>query len=328
MPSDDADGRLAIVLAAAGLHPGADPAAVTSHSNDTWLIEDPQQGQVVLRVCWRGDTDRLLREGTVGADLPAEVGYPPVLGFGRVPGDRDLSWTVTRRLAGMSLADAWPGLHEVARRDACRQVAHALRAMHEWSPSAAARAVLVPTPLGAHPSTSEVIGRSINPLPDGLALLVEDARRRGADATVLDEALRLVDLDAQLVPRLDDPAAPHVIHADLHLNNVWWDGHAVSGLLDLEWVRLGPRYVDVARIKDNADADELEGLTSHPMLLRCLREDYPELFAVDQPAARLRLLQVAHVIRDLCIWGLPVEEATMPVDHPMRALRHLLAFTD
>lgn len=323
MRSDDADGRLAIVLAVAGLRPRSEPTPVTSHSNDTWLIDDPQQGQVVLRVCWRGDTDRLLREGTVGADLPADVGYPTVLGFGRVPGDLDLSWTVTR-LAGVSLADAWPTLDEMARRDACRQVARALRALHEWSPSPSARAVLVPTPLGADPSTSEVIGRSINPLPDGLALLVEDARRRGADRAVLDEAMRLVERDAQLVPRLDDPAAPHVIHADLHLNNVWWDGHRVSGLLDLEWVRLGPRYVELARIKDTADVDDVEGLTSHPMLLRCLRDDYPELFQVDRLPARLRLLQVAYEIRDLCIWGLPVDEATMPVDHPMRALRQLL----
>ena len=324
MRSDDADGRLAIVLAVAGLRPSSEPTPVASHSNDTWLIDDPQQGQVVLRVCWRGDTDRLLREGTVGADVPAEVGYPLVLGFGRVSDDRDLTWTMTRRLAGTSLADAWPTLDDSTRRAACRQVAHALRALHEWTPSTSARAVLVPRRLGANPSTSEVIGRSINPLPDGLALLVEDARRRGADRAVLDEAMRLVERDAQLVPRLDDPAAPHVIHADLHLNNVWWDGHAVSGLLDLEWVRLGPRYVDLARIKDNADVDDLEGITSHPMLLRCLREDYPELFEVDRLPARLRVLQVGEQIRDLCIWGLPVDEATMPVDHPMRLLRQLL----
>ena len=324
MPADDADSRLGLVLAVARLHPAADPIAVTSHSNDTWLIEDPRQGQVVLRVCWRGDTSRLLREGTVGADVPADVGYPPVLGFGRVPGDRDLTWTVTRRLAGTSLADAWPTLDDSTRRGACRQVAHALRALHEWSPSTSARAVLVPAPLGADPSTSEVIGRSINPLPDGFALLLEDARRRGADGDVLDEALRLLERDAQLVPRLDDPAAPHVIHADLHLHNVWWDGHVVSGLLDLEWVRFGPRYVDLARIKDNADVDELEGLTSHPMLLRCLREDYPALFEVDRLPARLRVVQVAYEIRDLCIGGLPVDEATMPVDHPMRLLRQLL----
>jgi aminoglycoside phosphotransferase (APT) family kinase protein len=325
MAADDAGARLVPVLAAAELDPSTEPTPVTSHSNDTWLFEDPQQGQVVLRVCWRGDTDRLLREGTVGADLPPTVGYPPVLGFGRVPGHWDLTWTVTRRLTGTSLADAWPTLDDSTRRAACRQVAHALRALHGWTPSSSARAVLVPKPLGTNPSTSEVIGRSINPLPDGFALLVEDARARGADGRVLDEALRLVDRDAELVPLLDDPAAPHVIHADLHLNNVWWNGHAVSGLLDLEWVRLGPRYVDLARIKDNADVDDLEGITSHPMLLRCLREDYPELFEVDRLPARLRVLQVGEQIRNLCIWGLPVDEAAMSVDHPMRLLRQLLA---
>jgi len=324
MPVDDPGGRLALVLAATGLRPGREAAPVTSHSNDTWLFDDPKKGRVVLRVCWRGDTGRLLREGAVGADLPPEVGYPTVLGFGRVPGDVDLTWTLTRRLGGMSLADAWPTLDDATRRHACRRVARALRSLHGWRPAVTVCALLVPAPLGSRPSTAEVIGRAINPLPDGLPILVEDARSRGADVQVLDEALRLLEGDADLMPRLDDPARGQVIHADLHVNNVWWDGRGVSALLDFEWVRLGPRYVDLARIKDNADLDELEGLTQHPMLLGYLREDYPELFDVVRLPARLRLLQVAFAIRDLCIWGPPVDEATMPVDHPMRSLRRLL----
>lgn len=324
MSTDDPGSRLALVLAASGLRPDRDATPVTSHSNDTWLLDDHRQGRVVLRVCWRGDTERLLREGAVGADLPLAVGYPTVLGFGRVPGDVDLTWTLTRRLDGMSLADAWPTLDDATRRDASRQIALALRSLHGWRPSGSVCTALVPTPLGARPSPAEVIGRAMNPLPDGLPVLVEDARRRGADGQVLDEALRLLETDADLMPRFDRPSDAHVIHADVHVSNVWWDGQRVSALLDFEWVRLGPRYVDLARIKDNADLDELAGLTEHPTLLGYMREDYPELFDVDRLAARLRLLQVAYTVRDLCLEDLPVDEATTPVDHPMRSVRRLL----
>ena len=42
------------------------PELVTSHSNDTWYVRSASAGDVVLRVCWIGDRQRLQREAAVG----------------------------------------------------------------------------------------------------------------------------------------------------------------------------------------------------------------------------------------------------------------------
>ncbi len=82
---------------------------VPSHSNDTWYVRSAG-ADAVLRVCWIGDRRRLLREAAVGAVLPPEVGYPEVLGSGTVrAADVWLTWVLTRRLGGTSLAAACIG---------------------------------------------------------------------------------------------------------------------------------------------------------------------------------------------------------------------------
>lgn len=51
--------RLDSVLRASGLNPTGPPSEIESHSNDTYLIDDPMHGASVLRICYRGDIDRL-----------------------------------------------------------------------------------------------------------------------------------------------------------------------------------------------------------------------------------------------------------------------------
>jgi hypothetical protein len=49
-----------------------------SWSNDTWLT-----GGSVLRVCWRGDWERLVREAMLLGSLPAAVPHAMVVAAGR-----------------------------------------------------------------------------------------------------------------------------------------------------------------------------------------------------------------------------------------------------
>jgi len=316
--------RLQIVLGSAPLTLTGTPTPVESDSNDTWLVEESAHGAAVLRVCWRGDTDRLLREGLVGTRAPAAVAYPTMIDFGRVPGDHDLTWSLTRRLPGESLGDAWPGLSAATRREACRGLAGMIKALHGWRPEESLRDQLVPRPLSPSPTASEAVGRSINPLPDGVRVLLDRAREIGGDASLITEASRLLERDAHLVPVFDDPARHGIVHSDLHLQNVWWDGRRVTGLLDLEWVRLAPSYVDLVELTVNADADGPDGVGGHAELLHWLGEDYPEIFEVDHLQARLRVLQVAAQVRALGLWGPPAAGAPLPADHPVVQLRRLL----
>ena len=59
-------------------------------------------------------------------------------------------------------------------------------------------------------------------------------------------------------------------HGDLHLDNIWWDGERVTGLLDLEWVRWGPGWIDLVSVRDNALAGD-EFSEPHQRLLDTLR---------------------------------------------------------
>ena len=93
-----------------------------SWSNDTWLT-----GGSVLRVCWRGDRDRLGREAMLLGSLPAAVPHAMGVAAGA---HRDLTWMVLRRLPGERLDLAWPALSGREQRDAVVGLAAALKAVH------------------------------------------------------------------------------------------------------------------------------------------------------------------------------------------------------
>lgn len=81
-----------------------------SWANDAWLT-----GGSVLRVCWRGDRERLVREATLLGSLPAAVPHATVVAAGRTG---DLTWMVLRRLPGERLDLVWPTLSGREQRDA------------------------------------------------------------------------------------------------------------------------------------------------------------------------------------------------------------------
>lgn len=321
--------RLALALADAGLRPRATPQLVLSWSNDAWLVEDERLGSVVLRICWRGDRARLLREAALGAALPPAARYPAVLGAGTVP-QAALTWALTRRLAGESLAKGWPALDGPGRDAAGRAVAEVLRALHRFRPPADLAARLRPTPLSTRPDVDEVVGRAMSPWPDGVRVLLAAAPRWGLVPPLLTEVRRLLERDGPLGPDVDARSAT-VVHGDLHLENLWSEQGRVTGLLDLEWVRPAPPWVDLARLADEADVDAWEGPRGHAELLAGLRRWYPELFAVDRLAVRLRLVRVAYQLRQLATWPAPAPleggaegSDPAPPDHPLRQLAALV----
>lgn len=291
-----------------------------SYSNDTWIARTTDGGDVVLRVCWIGDRQRLLREAAVGAALPDEIGYPTVLGSGTLTYEGEtITWMMAGRLTGSSLMQVWPSLSEDQRDRALTDTLGLVRRLHAWSLQAALLPWLTPpTPTD---DTEELIGSTLIPLPLGrVRQLVEPAIAwaPGHRATVSRAWSWLVG-HADLLPVLDDPATGVLTHGDLHLGNVWWDGERVSGLLDLEWVRLGPSWLDLGRVLDNALAGD-EFAAAHARMLAVLRTglapDVPEL---DE---RLAALVLAHELRQILVWSPPGPE---PVpDHPIEVIRRVL----
>src|SRR5438477_6628211 len=105
--------RLRHVGRVAGLSDDASASPLESHSNDAWLL-----GDVVVRICWRGDLGRLEREALIMGHLPDSIPHPSVLDAGR---DAELSWTITRRLEGDNLRDIWGSFGPPQRQGAISQ---------------------------------------------------------------------------------------------------------------------------------------------------------------------------------------------------------------
>lgn len=325
--ADDPALRLGTVLLASGVNPLRRPVGVESHSNDTYLIDDPVHGPSVLRICYRGDVGRLVRETAVGCRVPPEVGYPDVLGSGETfVGGWRLTWSLTRQLHGSTLMDAWPGLSSEKRCQATRSASDALRALHAWRPGREVIAGLE-WPLPDTLTTPElVIGASLHPLPIERARLLIDAlaTRSDVERALVNAARDAVERLGHLAPELDDPAPGQLIHGDLHLSNIWWSDRGEAGLIDLEWVRFAPPWVDLARLRENADADLAEGHTAHVDFMGWLEEDYPRLFAVDRLADRIRLCCLVFQVRQALIWGPVMSNTGIVPDHPLRLLERLV----
>lgn len=312
--------RFRALIRAADLDLVGEPEMVISYSNDAWYVRSASAGAAVLRVCWIGDRERLLREAAVGRVLPAEVGYPEVLASGALPvGGEPITWMLSRRLQGSTLRTVWPELDPGQRERALVDVARPLRALHAWRPPAEVAALLAPPPPSDDPST--IIGRSILPLPlDRVRHLVRPAAdRAGEHRAVVDESWAWLVEHADLLPRLDDPTDV-ITHGDLHLDNVWWDGRRVTGLLDLEWVRWAPAWTDLVPVRDNALAGD-EGSPAHAALLASLVAELPEL-RVPHLKERLTAVELAFQLRQLLVWPAPGSQPA--VDHPIRLLERLL----
>jgi aminoglycoside phosphotransferase (APT) family kinase protein len=171
-----------------------------------------------------------------------------------------------------------------------------------------------------------VIGASIHPLPIARVrrLIAELAEVEGVDGSLVTAASAAIERLCHLAPTFDDPSTSNLVHGDLQLSNIWWNDEGKAGLIDLEWIRFAPAWVDLARLQDNADADAAEGLTMHAEVIGWLREEYPDLFGVDRLKDRIRFLCLAFFVRQALIQPPPSPPAPLAPDHPLRLLEQLV----
>jgi aminoglycoside phosphotransferase len=299
--------RFERVAEAAKLTVDALPVRLPSDSNDAWRV-----GDLVLRICWRGDRTRLQREAVILEHLPDEVPHVRLADAGVID---DLTWTLSHWVPGTMLSAAWPSLDAAQRRTAAEQLGHALQALHAWEPSPEVRAALAArTP---QRNTSDVIGAELNPLPVDRALqLVEPATHlENVDPHAIvqlgEELKRLRPIDA-----LRNPNEGVVVHGDAHLDNVLWDGTRLVALIDFEWARLGPPDLE---LQPMLVFDDVE------ILIRSIVHSYPGIAAHPRFVERLWLYDLAATLRDLLVKSpLPATD-DVPSWHPKHRLQVALA---
>lgn len=305
--------RLRLVGRDLGLDEHAIAAAEprVSHSNETWVLDHPEHGRSVLRICVLGRRSRLLAEAALGREVPGEVGYPRVLEAGTTAG---FTWMLTAWLPGTPLARVWPTLPGAARDAAAVQLASRLRALHGTRPTAPTARVVADQP------GSDLIGDSLVPLPVPRALALLE-RCDWLEPGLRQEVAGFLAARAPLAPLLDEPGQP-LLHGDLHLDNIWWRDGAVTGMLDLEWARFGPAWVDLARLSGLWLEEVLAGGDAYAALIRGLLTRDPGIADVDHLDDRLRVCVLAYEVRDGLLWAdLPADRP----DHPARVIERALS---
>ena len=304
--------RLQLVATRAGFSSVDEAVRLASDSNDAWRI-----GDSVLRICWRGDPQRLHREALLLERLPSSVPHPQLLGVGDVNG---LSWTVTRWVADApNLTDVWHSMPKRDRDSAVAQLAAAMESLHGWEPDDLVRQGLAQRAPAA--TITDVLGADLNPLPIDRALrLIEPARQvRHVDPDVIGalanrlESLRHVD-------DLNSDGGV-VVHGDLHLNNIMWSGSRIAAIVDFEWVRLGPADLELQPL--------LRPEPGHPPeIVGQLARTYPALVAEPHTVDRLWLYDLAFTLRHLLVWPPTAPGSDLPAWHPVRRLPTMLQGPD
>ena len=281
----------------------------SSITNEVWYA-----GAYVVRVNTRPQRGTLRHEAEIALLLPPEVGYPEVVSYGSAP---TAEWLVHRRVEGEVLSRVWPELSDSERRDATVQLADRLRAIHS------VRGAPVP------PYLMDDNLECPHQLPAAriVELLLRAVDLPNVDAAVVSEAIALVETNAHYLD--DGAAAQQLIHGDLHFENVLWDGHQLSAVLDLEWARSAAADIDLDVLlrfcanpflhvaEDYADTARAEDYRLAP---KWFHDAYPELFERPNLAERLALYSLAYDVRTLLLMPPDRPMRYLPTHHPMRRI--------
>lgn len=274
--------------------------------------------EYVIRIN-RLPNQRLRREWMLYPWLPQTQWTPTGVHAG---GEYGSDYVIVRRKRGELLSRAWPIMGPVARRNAISRLAEALTQLHQTPTPGSLVELDVETHLLDPKAMSVVLPtlRAIedlltNPLVDsGIVREAQELTLRGADA-------------------LADFHDSTLIHGDLTFENILWDGHQITGLLDFEWCRGSAPDLDLDVLlrfcalpfahvaEDYEQHTKAEDYCDVPAWLA---EDVPELFAHPNLHARLLAYCASFDIQDLVI-NPPRPGVEMGPLHPMKRLRSLVS---
>lgn len=281
-----------------------------STSNEVFLA-----GDHVIRINRESsNAARLLREAELCLALPRLAWTPEIVEYGRQDGT---AFLIVRRKRGRTLARWWPDMRRSQRREAVEQLAACLRAIHSTA---------VPDGLDPITETPQLLGSAGKP---ALPLLHGLQRLRyvaNIDRSLIDELESKVHSLASSVELYLETG---LIHGDLSLENVLWDGSSITAILDFEWARGAPRELDLdvlCRFLALPDLHVPEasrgriGSGDYRDLIGWLAQSYPELFSPAELDRRLALFAIAYEVRAVLANPPNGPADRLPPAHPYRRL--------
>jgi scyllo-inosamine 4-kinase len=307
-----AEVRARTALREAGLDPSVTLTRASSVTNEVWLTEEHS-----VRVN-RRPSNRLFREAQIAAILPPEVGYPKVVAHGGGHGE---DWLIQERQPGQPLAHIWPQLTTAQREEAVHGVAARLAAVHRTS------APHDLPPIDAAPQLLEL--GAADPIAPVLAALRQAGRLEHVDPVLFAD---LIDMVEKLAPALEPFESTTLVHGDVTFENVLWHDGAVTGLLDVEWARPGPRDLDLDILLRCSAYPELHVAEAFVGQTRAedyadvpwwLGRAYPELFDFPRQIDRVRLYSIAFDVRDLLAAPPRIAPRHLPNGHAYHRLQRV-----
>lgn len=261
---------------------------------------------------------RLKREAEICEILPPQSWTPQVVAHGGRPG---ADYLIVEKRPGASLSRIWPQMSDGQRRQAIHQFTLFLKDLHQIPNCDRIPEVDSPPHLlgGGYP---------VEALLAGLQTL---GRTPNVDSGLTHAAREMV-LDAE--DALADYNTSRLIHGDLSLENVLWDGRQITAIVDFEWCRGGPadldldvlsRYFAIPEAHVSAEAEEWQHTEDYYSVPLWMSEVYPELFAHPNLADRLLIYAMAFEVRDLLENPPPANKRDLNKLHPYYRLHHLVA---
>lgn len=292
----------------------ADAAFSGGASNDVWITAG-----VVLRVCWRGDRGRLLRDAALVSALPDGIPHAPVIDSGRVDG---VSWVLAERVPGRPLDIATRDLPTPAVRELYAEMAHMLRSLHDWSPPAEIRSMLSERPEMVAGDLLSVWASDLMPMPVDRALtMIELARSVPfVDPSLLEATRARIEELSPSDPFADPAESTSVVHTDATPGNVLVHNGKIRALIDFEWARWAPRDSELTSLMRVVQPGSCHDVP----ILRWLEEDYPALFAHPDLDNRLWLSEIVYVLHGVIWWPPDQPEQTLLPKHHLHTLRRLV----
>jgi aminoglycoside phosphotransferase (APT) family kinase protein len=290
------------------------PEFIGGNSNDAWLL-----GDLVLRVCWRADRGRLIREARLVDALPAAVPHAPVVASGRTD---QLSWMISARMPGRSIESLAATATEWQLRGLFSEVAGILAALHDWTPPPDIAALVAARPELDPGDPMTVWAADLVPLPAPRALALVDLAKRleYVDPVLIDAAADRIRSLARVDPLAGSRS---IVHSDATIGNFLVHRGRISAVLDFEWARVGPPDLELVSLVRMSQADPSTGRLLP--YLSWLAHDYPAMFDVADLDERLWLCELGYILRGVIWWPPDQPESRLDPSHHVHTLRRLVA---
>lgn len=261
---------------------------------------------------------RLSREAALCHSLPDHSWTPEVVAYGGRPGS---DYLIVSRRPGNSLSRCWPHMARAERKDAIQQFTRYLRELHRLPACDRVPAMdWTPHLLGGETPTAALMAGldRLDGLPGIDRGLVAGAR----------------DIVADIGDCLADFDDSRLVHGDLSLENVLWDGRTVTAIVDFEWCRGGPadldldvlaRYFAIPHAHVSAEAERWQRPEDYDEVPGWMATVYPELFSHPRLEDRLLIFALAFEVRDTLSNPPPANKRDLDELHPYYRLDHLVA---